>query len=135
MVERVLYRGGLPVAASDYRHLVRVGDRHREVEIDAMDDVVTHAPSVTFTIDYPFDDWFEGSIDGANGITLREIIGAVRAAVRSMYDTAVVEDMPRLANKKVTGRYGRALHDIEDLMIESISLDEEGRHISLGIGS
>lgn len=134
MAERVLYRGGVLVASPDYRHHAHVGGRYAEIEIEGLDEVVARAP-LTFTIDYPFDELYEGTIDGADELTLRQIIDAVRAGYRSIYEAAVVKEHPKLANSMVTGRYGRAFHDIEDLVIERISLDEKRRHISLWIGS
>ena len=52
-----------------------------------------------------------------------------------MYRGATPQDLPNLENKLVDGDYGRAFHVIEDLVIESIEIDEEAAELIIGIGS
>lgn len=126
---RTLYEGSLSVADADYI------DPDTEAEIENLDKRVTKQPIVGFTLDYPFEKPYEGKIVTDAGATLRQIIDAIRGAYRTMYRGTTVEDIPNLENKRVTGEYGQALHVIEDLVIESIEIDEKTGQLEIFIGS
>jgi len=131
----LVYEGSIPVADTAYRHTDLVDDVYAEVDIPGLDAVVSRAPSLTFTLDYPFDQPFHGRVTGVQGITLRHIIDAVRDAYRHMYEATSVEDIAHLANKAVTGKYGTAVHVIDDLVIERIVLDHRQNTLAIDIGS
>jgi hypothetical protein len=59
----------------------------------------------------------------------------VRAAYQTMYRGVTIEDVPNLDNKRVRGDYGEALHVIEDLVIETISIDDATGALDISIGS
>ena len=131
----LLYEGSIPVAGNAYHHTELVGDDYEETDIPGLDTVVSRAPSLTFTLDYPFDEPFEGRVVGVEGITLRHIIDAIRDGYRQMYEGTSMENIPNIANKKVTGSYGTAMHVIDDLVIESIELDGSKNNLTIFIGS
>jgi len=130
-----VYDGSIPVAGNAYRHTALVGEDYADTDIPGLDTVVSRAPSLSFTLDYPFDEPFEGRIVGVEGITLRHIIDAIRDGYRQMYEATSTEDIPNIANKKVTGSYGTAMHVIDDLVIESIELDGTNNTLTIFIGS
>jgi hypothetical protein len=100
--------------------------------IPGLDRVISKAPKIDFTLDYPFEKPFESSITGR--ITLRRVIDAVRAGFRHMYEGTTQRDIPKLENKDVNGPYGRVFHVIGDLVIESIDLCDD-RWLDISIGS
>lgn len=100
--------------------------------IPDLDRVISTAPRIEFTLDYPFEKPFTGSITG--DITLRRIIDAVRSGFRHMYEGTTQRDIPNMYNKDVNGPYGRAFHVIGDLVIERIDLCDGGR-LDILIGS
>lgn len=132
---RELYDGALPVDADDYVHDVMEGDEHSEAEVSGLDDIVTPLTQLQFTLDYPFEKPFTGEVRADDGITLRQIIDAIRAGFRAMYINATSQDIPNLDNKLVDGEYGRGLHAIGDLVIESIGLDDDTGVLEILIGS
>jgi hypothetical protein len=93
---------------------------------------VSSAPELRFTLDYPFEKPFTGTVTGA--LTLRRIIDAVRAGFRTMYQGTTEREIPGMANKDVRGAYGKAFHVIGDLVIEEIQLCD-GKTLEIGIGS
>lgn len=127
-----IYEGSIEVDSSKYLHPVAHGDAEVDEAIPDLDRVISTAPRIDFTLDYPFEKPFVSSVTGS--ITLRRIIDAVRAGFRHMYEGAVVRDIPKLYNKDVTGPYGRAFHAIGDLVIERIDLCD-GRWLDISIGS
>jgi hypothetical protein len=127
-----LYDGSINVDASDYVQPVEHRDAWVDEAIPDLDRVVTSAPRIDFTLDYPFEKPFTGSITG--DITLRRIIDAVRSGFRHMYQGTTQRDIPKMENKDVTGPYGHAFHAIGDLVIERIDLCDGGR-LDLSIGS
>lgn len=131
----LVYEGSIPVAGNAYQHAALVGDDYAETDIPGLDIVVSRAPSLTFTLDYPFDEPFEGRVVGVEGITLRHVIDAIRDGYRQMYEAASTEDIPNLANKRVTGTHGTAVHVIDDLVIERIELDGRNNTLTIDIGS
>ena len=132
---RTLYSGDIAVAASDHRESVlRDGDCVK-VDIEGLDALVTRRTHLGFTLDYPFERSYEGRVIGDGGITLRQIIDAVRHGFRIMYRAASHAPIPNMHNQIVDGDYGRAFHAIEDLAIESIHLDDESGVLEIGIGS
>lgn len=128
---REIYDGSLEVGGSDYTHYVD----ETEVEIEGLDERVTSRPILHYTLDYPFETPYEGTIITDGGASLRQIIDAIRAAYRIMYRGTTTEDIPNLDNKRVRGDYGEALHVIEDLVIEYIHLDDETGRLDIVIGS
>jgi hypothetical protein len=130
---RTVFEGAIQVAASDYTQLSE--DGASDVEIGGLDDRLTHLTRLHFTLDYPFDGVYEGTVSGPRGVTLRQIIDAVRAGYRTMYEGTTQQDIPDLQNKLVLGTYGEAVHVIDDLVIESIELDEDAATVEIGIGS
>ncbi len=127
-----IYSGSINIDAHDYVQSVVHGDADVAEPIPDLDRVVSTAPSVDFTLDYPFEKPFRGSVTGQ--LTLRRIIDAVRGGFRHMYEGATVRDIPKMYNKDVTGPYGRAFHVIGDLVIEQIDLCN-GQWLDLTIGS
>jgi hypothetical protein len=138
MATRTIYDGQLAVADADYIHS-SVDDEGEEVEaeIEELDATVTSREALRFQLDYPFTKPFDGEVrgGGGGGITLRNIIDAVRAAYREIYRDTTAEPMEKLDNMHVRGPYGEAHHVIEDLVIESIELDEENGTLEIFIGS
>jgi hypothetical protein len=127
-----LYDGSINVDASDYVQPVEHGDAWVDEAIPDLDRVVSTAPRIDFTLDYPFEKPLTGSITG--NITLRRIIDAVRSGFRHMYEGTTEREIPKMYNKDVTGPYGRAFHAIGDLVIERIDLCDGGR-LDISIGS
>lgn len=133
---RDIYSGCISVEASDFTHPVAVGDDYEDREIEGLDDLVSTASELRFTLDYPFDEPYEGRVQAyGDGITLRQVIIAIRQGFRAMYAGASAEDIPGLANKRVEGTYGRAFHVIGDLVIESLAVSDETGALDVGIGS
>lgn len=127
-----VYQGSLPIKATDYVHTVAQGDDFVEAPVAGLDRVITKSQRITFTLDYPFEKPFDGTITGE--ITLRRTIDAIRAGMRAMYEGTTEREIPGMANKDVRGPYGRALHVIDDLVIEEISLCADDS-LSIFIGS
>jgi hypothetical protein len=128
-----LYDGSIAVNAQDHVHLVPRAADYVEEDIAELDRVLSTAGQLRFTLDYPFEEPFEGTVTGR--ITLRTIIDAVRAGFRRMYEGTTQRDIPGMENKDVNGSYGRAFHVIGDLVIESIELCEGNGRLEIGIGS
>jgi hypothetical protein len=127
-----IYKGSIDVDTPDYVQHVMRGDDVVEEVIAGLDHVVSKAPRIDFTLDYPFEKPFTGSVTGE--ITLRGVIDAVRSGFRHMYGGTTQRDIPNMENKSVTGPYGSAFHVIGDLVIERIDLCD-GRWLELAIGS
>jgi len=115
-----VFSGSIEVAATGYEGATE------------LDRVVTKAERVSFTLDYPFEKPFAGTVIAP--ITLRRIVDAIRAGFRTMYEGAEQRDIPGLMNKDVRGVYGRSFHAIGDLVIESVQLCADGR-LDIDIGS
>jgi hypothetical protein len=135
MGSKILYEGSITVAATDYTHTVAREDEYAEAEIEALDERLTRVSRLTFTLDYPFDRPYACELITDAGASLRQIIDAVRRGFRVMYRGASHQAVPNLANVMVEGEFGRAMHAIEDLVIERIELDEETATLEIGIGS
>jgi hypothetical protein len=127
-----LLDGSVAVAATDYVHSVKRDGRYVKEAIPGLDRVVSQAPELGFTLDYPFEKPFAGKVTGP--LTLRRIIDAVRAGFRTMYQGTTESEIPGLYNKDVRGAYGRAFHIIGDLFIEQIQLCD-GKTLEIEIGS
>lgn len=132
---RVIYSGGLPVDATDYRHTREVDGDYIEADVEGLDDVVSRSSLLRFTLDYPFQETFEGTVSSDAAPTLRHVFDAIRAGFRTMYAGATTEDVPGLHNKVAQGVFGRAVHDIGDLVIERIEIDDQTGELEIGIGS
>jgi len=127
-----IFDGDIAVDSHDYVQTVARGSDAVEEPIPRLDDVVSKAPRIEFTLNYPFEKPYAGSVSGE--ITRRRIIDEVRAGFRHMYEGTTQRDIPKLYNKDVTGPYGRAFHVIGDLAIESIDLCDD-RRLDISIGS
>lgn len=127
-----IYRGSITVDATDYVHRVKQGGNSVKQPIDGLDRAVSSSPRVRFWLDYPFEKPYAGTVEGK--VTLRAVIDAIRAGFRKMYEGTTVRDIPKMANKNVTGAYGKAFHVIGDLVIESIDLCD-GDMLAIDIGS
>ena len=132
---RYLYEGSLAVDGDDYVHDVVEDEEHAEVEVPGLDDIVTPLTELQFQLDYPFEKPFTGVVTSEQGTTLRQIIDAIRAGYRAMYLGATSQDHPNLDNKIVDGDYGRGFHEIGDLVIESIGIDDDAGVLDILIGS
>jgi hypothetical protein len=132
----VFYGGEIPVAGTSYTQgiLNSAGDLE-DVPIDGLDTPVTRKHRLDFTLDYPFDRPYEGHVIGDAGVTLRQLIDAIRAGYLEMYRGAAVSELANLHNKLVQGEYGHAVHVIDDLVIERIVVDDESGRIEIDIGS
>jgi len=134
----IYYDGSIEVASDDYleRRVNEEGDDVEGLPIEGLDAVIIEMPYVDFTLEYPFTRPYDGVVDGGpDGITLRQIIDAVRRGSREMYRAAAHQPIARLMNPRVEGRYGTAFHAIDDLVIEGIVLHEEEGRVELLIGS
>ncbi len=137
MSARTVYAGGgIKIASDEYTHgIVTDAGDYGEAPIDGLDALVTRRYRLDFTLDYPFERQYQGHVIGDSGITLRQIIDAVRAGFRTMYRGASTSDLANLHNKLVEGSYGRALHVIGDLVIERIDVDDDAGRIEVMMGS
>ena len=136
MVRRI-YEGSVSVASLDYVHTVqdkKTGE-YMQAPIAGLDDHIAIAATLAFTLDYPFESPYHGTLAAGAGTTLRQIFDAVRAAYRLIYRGTTPQDLPLVDNKLVDGQYGRAFHVIEDLVIESIDIDEVSARLEIFIGS
>ena len=112
------------------------GGPGEEVEIEGLDELVTDIPVLELTLDYPFDRPYTKRIVGDGGVTLRQVIDAIRTGFRTMYRGAAHSPIAALpGNERVEGDYGEAFHAIGDLVIECIVLHEEERRLEIFIGS
>ncbi len=128
MAARQLYEGSLAVDGDDY-----VDDT--ELELPGLDDIVTPLSLLQFQLDYPFEKPFNGEVRSEAGTTLRQIIDAIRAGYRAVYSGSTSQDHPNLDNKIVDGDYGRGFHEIGDLVIEGIAIDDDTGVLDVSIGS
>jgi hypothetical protein len=137
MTTRLLYEGSITVSSTDYIHPVydEAGGDYEEVAIEGLDELVTRRSEITFALDYPFEHTYEAKIVGDNGVTLRQIIDAIRHGFRVMYRGAAHEPIAGMINQRVYGDYGQAMHAIDDLVIEVLELDEATGVLDVGIGS
>jgi len=127
-----IFDGSIDVSASTYVHPVERGSNFVDEPLPNLDKVITKAARVEFTLDYPFEKPFSGSVTAP--VTLRRIVDGVRGGFRHMYEGATVRDIPHMENKDVNGPYGKSFHAITDLVIESIQLCD-GTTLDIGIGS
>jgi hypothetical protein len=128
MAARQLYDGSLAVDADDYLD-------DTELEVPGLDDIVTPLSLLQFQLDYPFEKPFNGEVRSDTGTTLRQIIDAIRAGYRAVYSGSTSQDHPNLDNKIVDGDYGRGFHEIGDLVIEGIAIDDDTGVLDVSIGS
>lgn len=100
-MKHVILDQPLRVDSREYLHL---GE-----PIGALDEVVSSAASLTFTLEYPFDKPYAGMVAGARGITRRAVIDAIRAGFQTMYGA--------------DRAYGRAHQALDHLFIDRVVLD------------
>jgi hypothetical protein len=103
--------------------------------IEGLDDPLVERDAVELVLDYPFEHPYRARLTSDNGITLRQIIDAVRSGFREMYRGATHTPIEGLLNEHVAGSYGQAFHGIHDLVIEGILLHEEEGRLEILIGS
>lgn len=138
---RTIFEGSIEVdsdtylQAPDYDLEDSPGFSDDDVPIPDLDVPFTEHTELRFVLDYPFENPLECVASGASGVTLRNVIDAVRDGFRTMYQDTTVEPIANLHNKRVTGAYGEALHVIGDLVIEAIEVDELNGTLEVGIGS
>ena len=117
-----LYSGSIGVADDDYMELASEdGGPPEEVPIEGLDDVLTELTQVELILDHPFEHPHSARLSGDDGITLRQVIDAVRQGFRTMYQSR--------------GAYGEVFHPITDVVIETIILDDEKKTITLEVGT
>jgi len=95
--------------------------------------VVTKRKELSFQLDYPFQKPLKMKIKGVKGITLHQIVRAIRRGFRTMYAGSKSKKIRGMLNREVEGKYGHAFHVIGDLAIERIVL--KGGKLDLFIGS
>jgi hypothetical protein len=127
-----LYDGSITVNSTEYTNLVAKGDDYVDAPIKGLDEVVSKASQLHFSLDYPFEKPFAGVVTPP--LTLRRTVDAIRAGFHEMYKGTTQRDIGQMMNKDVTGAYGHAFHAIDDLVIERITLCADGS-IDIGIGS
>jgi hypothetical protein len=128
---KVLLEGFVQVNADTFITGVERNGDFVDEPIQGLDVVVERARVFRFTLDYPFEKPFEGTIQG--DLTLRKAISAIRAGFRAMYGASTVTPIPGMLNKQATGAYGEAFHDIDDLVIEGLELcDDHTLRVSIG---
>lgn len=100
-MKHVILDQPLRVDSAEYLHL---GE-----PLAKLDETVSSASALTFTLDYPFDKPFSGTVASASPITRRAVIDAIRAAFRTMYAAGET--------------YGRAHQALDHLFIDRVVLD------------
>lgn len=136
MAKQTIFDTQISVADTDYTHPTEDDEGQLvEAELENLDVPVTSRSSLSFQLGYPFEKPYDGEVRGDGGVTLRQIIDAIRAGYRRMYEGTTAKPMDKLQNVDVNGPYGRAYHAIEDLVIETIELDDETGELDIAIGS
>lgn len=121
------------VVVADHKFINLATDR--PCDTAGLDAVAVPANTVTLTLDYPFNKPLVKTLHSPTGFTLRQIIEAIRAGYREMYQATRDAQLPGLLNRHVTGPYGDAYHAMEDLVIERIRYDAQKGALYLSIGS
>jgi hypothetical protein len=101
MKRNVILEHPLRVDTTDYMHL--------DAPIADLDEIVTDKTELQFTLLYPFEKPFTGTIKTVAGPTRRQVIDALRTGFRTMYAAG--------------GAYGRAHQELNHLFIDRIELD------------
>jgi hypothetical protein len=138
MTTRTILDAQIEAAKASYVYLADDDEgRIVEVALENLDTPVTSRAVLTFQLRYPFEKPFDGAVHGDRdgGVTLRQIIDAIRAGFQSMYRDTSVEPMEKLYNVNVRGPHGRAHHAIEHLAIGPIELDDETGHLEIVVSS
>jgi len=107
MKSKVILDVPLRVDSGDFLHL--------DAPLTGLDEVMTDEPELTFTLEYPFEKPYAGTIKTAKGATRRQIIDAIRTGFRTMY----------AATTETGGTYGRAHQRLDHLFIDRIALDDD----------
>ncbi len=135
MTGRIVYEGSIAIDGDGYTETIERDGDWLEEAIPKLDELVTRKTHLRFTLEYPFEQAFSATIVGDGGVSLRMIIDAVRRGYREIYRGAAHHPIPGLRNQLVQGAYGRAVHAMGDLVIESIRLDEGAGLLDIDIGS
>ncbi len=101
MKSKVILEVPLRVDSADFVHL--------DVPLTELDEVITDEPELKFTLLYPFDKPYAGTIQTGGGATRRQILDAIRAGFRTMYEG---------------GAYGRAHQEIDHMFIDRVELTD-----------
>lgn len=127
-----IFTGCLGVADKGYTQPSEDHDDEEQI-IPGLDKPLEYTGSLSFQLKYPFEQPFEGTVKAK--ATLRNVIDAIRAGYRTMYRGTTNKAMKHLINREVQGKYGIAYHEMGDLVIEIIELDQETGELHIYIGS
>ena len=96
----------------------------------------TELKAVTIVFTYPLAREARLGFKSETGFTRAEIIECIRSGYRQIYaeDDELVLDLPGSTGEP-EGKWGIWGHDILDLMIEDVEIDEQTGVVSIGIGS
>jgi hypothetical protein len=102
MKSKVILDVPLRVDSADFVHL--------DAPLTGLDEVVTDETELTFTLLYPFEKPYAGTIH--TGATRRQILDAIRTGFRTMYAGTTADG----------GAYGRAHQELDHLFIDRVVL-------------
>ena len=105
MKSKVILEVPLRVDSADFLHL--------DVPLTDLDEVISDEAELKFTLLYPFEKPYTGTIQSGGGATRRQILEAIRAGFRTMYAGTTAEG----------GTYGRAHQQLDRLFIDRIALE------------
>ena len=96
----------------------------------------TELKAVTIVFDYPFSREARLGFKSETGFTRAEIVECIRSGYRQIFAEAdeLVFDLPGSTGEP-EGKWGISNHDILDLMIEDVEIDEQTGVVSIGVGS
>jgi hypothetical protein len=106
MKSKVILEVPLRVDTADFVHL--------DAPLTGLDEVVTDEAELKFTLLYPFEKPYAGTIQTGGGASRRQILEAIRAGFRTMYAGTTNEG----------GAYGRAHQELDHLFIDRVELDD-----------
>ena len=122
MIKEVFY-GCIPIAGDDYGDTANI-------------QVIPAGTIARMTLQYPFQYPLTLKLDREGGYRLHDVIDLVRFGFGKMYQNSTAEMIPGMINQHVeSDRYGQAFHSIKDLVIESISYNDEHKEVFISIGS
>lgn len=104
MSRKVLLDKPLRVDSADFLHL--------GVAIEALDEVISSEPELQFSLEYPFEKPYAGTVRAPSGATRRQVIEAIRDGFRTMYAATTAKGGP----------YGRAHQQLDHLFVDRIEL-------------
>ena len=112
------------------------------LHLQRADEIVIPAPSIQLVVDYPLSRAFEFKLTapGPEGFTRRALAQQIAALYARIYreedETATrpVTETGCLNRGQSFGRYGIRMHDIDDLLLHTVSRRADGKY-TLGIDS